>query len=498
MTENRILIKTSQIILILAAVILTATCNEAETIKRCPIQDDCHGFLMPEHEDIYRTMASDIARFQMLVEKAFTYRAETLKVYKKLKKEFQQDIPLSGADMEILNTGILAHLKLRQQLYETAYAYECWLDKKCPVKDEQLRLQGIMLSLAAALMLYDNYLLAISVFEDDKKLRRYINKRNKGYKITHSRLTDVTKQYNSINKRHRIRRGIKYFDSNWGKQLKSFKHTDENSYLYLLIKQSPSYNSTLKKSPLFVINRYGKFMSGITSDTMKKIKDDGINLFSLIFGNSVGLIQTRKGLLYDKTDVQTEVSDTLKACDILLEKTPFRLTDKFIPGYWGHVAIWIGTEKEIKDLGIWDHPVVKKYHNSIREQKSIAEALRPGVTLSSVPHFLNIDDLAVLRCKKLTNKKKADIIIRTLRQIGKPYDFNFDVETNDRIVCSELIYVTFTDFDWPTQSTLGRHTVSPTHIAEKTYVDGRFDVVSLYLEGKPVNKKKNKIFAKLN
>ena len=33
-----------------------------------------------------------------------------------------------------------------------------------------------------------------------------------------------------------------------------------------------------------------------------------------------------------------------QAGDILLEKTPFRLTDKLIPGYWGHAAVWIGGE----------------------------------------------------------------------------------------------------------------------------------------------------------
>ena len=32
----------------------------------------------------------------------------------------------------------------------------------------------------------------------------------------------------------------------------------------------------------------------------------------------------------------------MQAGDILLEKTPFRLTDKMIPRYWGHATIWTG------------------------------------------------------------------------------------------------------------------------------------------------------------
>ena len=38
--------------------------------------------------------------------------------------------------------------------------------------------------------------------------------------------------------------------------------------------------------------------------------------------------------------------------DLLLEKTPFRLTDKTIPGFWGHVGLWIGDQQDLEELGI--------------------------------------------------------------------------------------------------------------------------------------------------
>lgn len=38
-----------------------------------------------------------------------------------------------------------------------------------------------MLSISAALALYDNYLLAVSIFEEDGKLRILLNKRDSGY-----------------------------------------------------------------------------------------------------------------------------------------------------------------------------------------------------------------------------------------------------------------------------------------------------------------------------
>ncbi len=58
---------------------------------------------------------------------------------------------------------------------------------------------------------------------------------------------------------------------------------------------------------------------------------------------------------------------------------------------------------------------------------------------------MNIDDIAIVRERETSNKEKAKVIIRTFRQIGKEYDFNYDVETTDKIVCSQLVYLAYTD-----------------------------------------------------
>ena len=82
------------------------------------------------------------------------------------------------------------------------------------------------------------------------------------------------------------------------------------------------------------------------------VRSEGLNLFSMLFGNTVGLVEMHKGQLFDRADVQENLRAERKAGDILLEKTPFRLTDYLIPGYWGHAAIWLGTEPELVELGI--------------------------------------------------------------------------------------------------------------------------------------------------
>ncbi len=419
-----------------------------------------------------------IDEFKLLVEESLTHRAKAIDIGKRLKEKICRDQPLSGSDLDKLNQGMVKQLKLRRKIFDIAFKYE---NSPKTFEKPEMQLKGIMLSLSASLLLYDNYLVMVSIFEGDEALRRFLNERDSGYKIREKQLAEVTKSYNSVKNRKRVRDAMKFYEKNKG----SAGSLKENKleYLHNLIEQSPSYNMTRRHSPFFVANGKLKFMHAITKDTLLELGKHGINNFSKLFGNSVGMVETRKGKLYNRQDIFENLTNQLFAGDILLEKTPFRLTDKFIPGHWGHAAIWVGTEKELKELGVWKHPAVVPYHKKIKNGNCIVEALRPGVQLNSLRHFLNIDDIAIIRCPKLDKKKIAERIILSFRQIGKEYDFNFDVETTDKIVCSELIYTVYIQIDWPTQKSLGRYTISPDNVAAKTLSNGPLKLVTFYHDG---------------
>src|SRR5690606_34334961 len=118
--------------------------------------------------------------------------------------------------------------------------------------------------------------------------------------------------------------------------------------------------------------------------------------------------------------------------------------------------------------------------------KLVLEALRePGVTLNTLEHFMDIDDFAILETPSMSPEVMANYLLRAIRQIGKPYDFNFDVETDRAIVCSELIYTVFNDIAWPTEINLGRYTINPDHVARKVTV-ACYNTSVLYIDGKRV------------
>jgi len=344
-----------------------------------------------------------------------------------------------------------------------------------------------MLSLSSAMLLYDNYLLSISLFEGDGKLRRILNERDPGYAVTSAALARVTLNYNSITNRSRVRKAIRFYEKESQRFKKSLDQNTESAYLNLLIAQSPSYSMVKKWSPFYVVGRKLGFLSGVTSDTLTGMEREGVSLFSMVFGNAVGLVETRRGKLYKKGDVLADVSRTLKAGDILLEKTPFRLTDKLIPGYWGHAAVWVGSEAELKELGIWNNPLVVSHRDEIREGRLVVEALRSGVEMNSLEHFLNIDSIGILRKQDLSREARAATVLEALRQVGKPYDFNFDVESKGRVYCSKLVYLSYSGIDWPTRKSMGRTTFTPDDVAIKAAKDGTLQLVTFYHDGRRVS-----------
>ncbi|MDH3999125.1 MAG: YiiX/YebB-like N1pC/P60 family cysteine hydrolase, partial [Desulfuromonadales bacterium] len=380
------------------------------------IKSSCELHLEQKHTQAL--LDEEIRAFQSLAEEALSLRAVTIKVGQRMQQQAQADLPLSGEDMDLLSNGLAIHLELRHKLLEFAQAHECWLYmsqkqlRKAGINSQQ-RLDGIMLSLASALVMYDNYMLTATLFEGDPKLRQLLNDGDQGYQLNKAELLKVALSYNSTVKRARVRRGMRYYEEAVAQGRRKYA----DPYLAALIEQSPSYDMVREWSPLHVLSKKLDVYKNITSDSIDELQNDGVSLFSMLFGNTVGLVETRKGKLYQDGAIHTELQKTLQSGDILLEKTPFRLTDKLIPGYWGHAAIWIGTEPELKELGLWKHPLVQRYHEEIRSGHGVVEALRSGVEMNPLEKFLNIDSVGVLRKHSLTKQDRKTIVLQALRQV---------------------------------------------------------------------------------
>ena len=445
----------------------------------------------PVVNDQRATLRAEETAFRALAEEALGLRAETIKIGKRILAGQEAKVPLRGDDLALLNQGLTLHLGLRSRLLSVAEAHEGWIGLKAEELQRagltpDLQRQGVALSLAAALVLYDNYLLAVSLFEGDSKLRRLLNESDPAYAIRRAELEKVTRNYDSISHRERVRRAIKFYEKS-APELKQAAQSDNGlNYVITLIEQSPSSSMVKRWSPLYVVSRKLGFFGAATGDTLSGLERKGVTLFSMVFGNAVGLVETRRGKLLRQEGVTAQVHAGLRSGDILLEKTPFRLTDKLIPGYWGHAAVWVGSVEELKELGIWDDPIVIPHQAEIRDGRRVVEALRSGVEINPLESFMNIDSLGVMRRSAVDRTAQARVVLQALRQIGKPYDFNFDVESKERVYCSKLVYLAYGDLDWSTQRSLGRTTFTPDDVAARAVQGQELELVAFYHDGRHV------------
>lgn len=129
--------------------------------------------------------------------------------------------------------------------------------------------------------------------------------------------------------------------------------------------------------------------------------------------------------------------DNLQPGDIILTRRNGYISNLFIPGYWTHSAIYVGRLKESCQAAL---PADLDHINPANEY--IIEALSEGITLRTLEESIMVDAFIVLRPK--IKPSNVDIaIFNALEHLGKPYDFNFDFNTVDKIACTELIYHAF-------------------------------------------------------
>jgi hypothetical protein len=170
-----------------------------------------------------------------------------------------------------------------------------------------------------------------------------------------------------------------------------------------------------------------------------------------------------------------ELKGMLEPGDIILEQRNWYLSNGFLPGFWSHMALYVGTAEELERRGLATHPFVQQHLEKYRQpdrnghERRAIEAETSGVIFSSLEQTASADHIAVLR-PRVSEARKNAAIARAFSHYGKPYDFDFDFFSTDKLVCTELIYRAYDEFiggervEFPLVRILGRDTLPPDEI----------------------------------
>ncbi len=188
----------------------------------------------------------------------------------------------------------------------------------------------------------------------------------------------------------------------------------------------------------------------------------------------------------------TAMGKRLQPGDILFERHEWYLSNLGLPGFWTHVALYVGTPEERR--AFFEDPTVREwvrtqgsadgnFESLLRQRYPIAyasslvpkfdehpvrilEAISEGVSFTSLEYTGAADSIGVIR-PRLSKTDKALAIMRAFHYSGRPYDFNFDFSTDASLVCSELVFKAYepgpgmAGLRFPITEVLGRKVSTP-------------------------------------
>lgn len=237
------------------------------------------------------------------------------------------------------------------------------------------------------------------------------------------------------------------------------------SILYQFLKEDKLWYNSI------VVSKFWENFSDNTTDAVGKVTTGASAAFGAIAGN----IAWREGYLRDDKTLLEKIKNTVKPFDLLMEKKAYKFTDLTIPGHWGHIGVYLGTKKQLQEMGLWELKQLDPFRENIERGKTIFQVRRTGLVFDSITDFMNLDEMAILRVQGQIEKSKAELslVFEYLSdQLQKSYDFSFDAMTTEKITCTEIVAMSYGQIKWPMDYLLGRYTISPNNMAELAFYTG--------------------------
>lgn len=177
--------------------------------------------------------------------------------------------------------------------------------------------------------------------------------------------------------------------------------------------------------------------------------------------------------------VQRKLSRMLLPGDVIITRHDDAASNLFLPGFWPHGALYIGTESQRQEL---DPSGVIWRREQCPDPNCILEARKDGVLFRPISDTFNVDACVVLR-PKLHEDQIREAIGRAMTHQGKRYDFEFDFRRSDKLVCTEVIYRAYHgigDVEFELKPRRGRIVFTAEDLLDYA-VEGRFfDVLCVY------------------
>ncbi|MCG8457839.1 MAG: hypothetical protein MI919_16305 [Holophagales bacterium] len=259
----------------------------------------------------------------------------------------------------------------------------------------------------------------------------------------------------------------------------AIRRSSRDPYLSPVIHRLPALESSLDRRRRHFLRLFARFQGHALRRRGATLRDHG--LFSLLEsgGRFASEIRDRWRPKAVDEDVRRRLQELLRPGDVLVTRHTRALTNLFLPGFWPHAALHVGTETDRRRLGVAIEPRLEAFWTG---PNRVLEALADGVRFRPLEQTLAVDAVALIR-PRLSEAGIADALGRATRHAGKGYNFDFDFFRSDRLVCTEVIYRAFDGvegLELPLGERAGRPTLSAEDLLDLALDTPTFELVALF------------------
>ena len=364
------------------------------------------------------------------------------------------------------------YIAYREALLRIIWRYQRYAE----VEDDALRTRAFLIDLTAASTLYQASLKFVGQFEKSPKAIAKLNEAEPEWGIPANFYNTVRRNLASPGNIRAFELAQQYYRLDAVKEL--FEQHD-------LRDRAPydKFHSSILRAEDTILKQSGTVVERVTevaiadaADLLYDVQYRSQSEISTWIGDFKIRDPHRGESLISKSELE-QLAEVLEPGDVILERRNWYLSNAFLPGYWPHGAVYVGTTDELKARELDQDPRVRQHWEQFAHADSdghehvIIEAVSEGVIFSSLEHSIGgADSVAVLR-PQVSEETKSKAISRAFGVVGRPYDFEFDFESTDTLVCTEVVYHAYGrnsgELQFPVQKIMGRQTMPAINLVKK-------------------------------
>jgi hypothetical protein len=365
-------------------------------------------------------------------------------------------------------------LSVRESLWTVIEDVQIILDGPPNSVEKQRELHYFLLGYAAVCLLIRIDRLMLFEVAHHSVIQRKLNEPFPEYRIPRKQYTTIFSAFVDQTHVFAIRDAMKFRRKNRRKLL--LLSTDQN--VGSVARQIHELESSLNPSKLRHLKRAWSYV------VHKWRRRGAVSVANILAGVMEGVGRTASEFCdFDNKrvsdDVLSSITEFLQPGDVIVTRHAKALTNLFIPGFWPHAALYIGTRAQHESTNIdVDLTIKQLWVGDI----CVLEARKDGVRLRPLSDTLSVDTFVVLR-PNLGPDSICKAIERALLHQGKMYNFDFDFFSSDRIVCTEVVYRAYDgleDLRFPLNERAGRKTLSAEDLLDFALDTEAFTPVAIF------------------